>query len=183
VSLLTVKLVAADDPKLTAVAPVKPEPVIATEVPPAVGPAIGEIAVIVGGATKVILSPELTAEVPPAVVTVTFTTPADSAGAVTVIDVGLLAVRIVPATDPKFTAVAANKLVPVIVTVVPPNAVTEPGETELTAGAGISAKLRTELASDPLESNTNGTPDGTTLSPPVVTTTGFELATVVPFPS
>ena len=53
ISLLTVKLVAAVAPNLTAVEPVKPVPVIATEVPPAARPVVGEMLVTVGagGAT------------------------------------------------------------------------------------------------------------------------------------
>ncbi len=41
VSETTVKLVAAVAPKATAVAPVKPVPVMVTVVPPAVGPEVG----------------------------------------------------------------------------------------------------------------------------------------------
>ena len=41
VELTTVKLVAALAPKSTAVAPVKPVPVMVTAVPPAGGPAVG----------------------------------------------------------------------------------------------------------------------------------------------
>ena len=48
VSLTTVKLVAAVVPKSTAVAPVKPLPVIVTNVPPAAGPAVGLRPVTVG---------------------------------------------------------------------------------------------------------------------------------------
>ena len=48
VSELTVNDVAAVDPNLTAVAPVKPVPVIVTEVPPASGPAVGLMLVTVG---------------------------------------------------------------------------------------------------------------------------------------
>jgi hypothetical protein len=50
VAELTVKLVAAVAPKVTAVAPVNPVPVTVTTVPPAVGPAVGEIEVTVGAA-------------------------------------------------------------------------------------------------------------------------------------
>ena len=49
VAELTVKLVAAVAPKVTAVAPEKPEPMMITVVPPAKGPAVGEIEVTVGG--------------------------------------------------------------------------------------------------------------------------------------
>ena len=48
ISLLTVNEVAAMPPNLTAVEPVKPVPVIATEVPPAARPVVGEMLVTVG---------------------------------------------------------------------------------------------------------------------------------------
>ena len=51
VALLTVYEVAGVLPNLTAVAPVKPVPVIATEVPPAAGPDVGDLPVTVGRAT------------------------------------------------------------------------------------------------------------------------------------
>jgi len=51
VAELTVKPVALFAPNLTAVAPVKLVPVMVTDVPPAAGPDIGEIAVTVGAAT------------------------------------------------------------------------------------------------------------------------------------
>ena len=51
VALFTVKLVAAVAPNFTAVAPLRFVPVIVTLVPPASGPALGEIPVIVGRAT------------------------------------------------------------------------------------------------------------------------------------
>ena len=50
VAELTVKLVAAVAPKVTAVAPVNPVPVIVTDVPPVVDPDVGAIEVKVGGA-------------------------------------------------------------------------------------------------------------------------------------
>ena len=50
VAELTVKLVALVAPNFTAVAPVNPVPVIVTDVPPVVGPAVGEIDVTVGAA-------------------------------------------------------------------------------------------------------------------------------------
>ena len=49
VALLTVKLAAGVTPKLTAVAPVRSVPVMATLVPPAAGPVEGERNVTVGG--------------------------------------------------------------------------------------------------------------------------------------
>ena len=51
VAELTVKLVAGVAPNATAVAPVKPVPVMVTDVPPADGPDAGEIDVTVGAAT------------------------------------------------------------------------------------------------------------------------------------
>ncbi len=51
VALLTVKPLAAVPPKVTAVAPVKPVPVIVTFVPPVAGPAVGEIELTVGAVT------------------------------------------------------------------------------------------------------------------------------------
>jgi len=54
VGLVTVKLAAAVDPNLTAVAPSKPVPVMVTVDPPLVVPEVGVKDVIVGvGATKV----------------------------------------------------------------------------------------------------------------------------------
>ena len=48
-ALLTVKLVAAVEPNLTAVAPVKPAPVMTTDVPPAIDPIFGVTEEITGG--------------------------------------------------------------------------------------------------------------------------------------
>ena len=57
---------------------------------------------------------------PPAVVRVTSTVPALPAGAVTVMEVAVLAVSPVAEFVPNFTPVAELKLVPVMITVVPP---------------------------------------------------------------
>ena len=51
VALLTVKLVAAVAPKVTAVVPLKPEPVMVTVVPPADVPVAGEMPLTVGAET------------------------------------------------------------------------------------------------------------------------------------
>jgi hypothetical protein len=48
VALSTVKLVAAEPPKLAADAPVRFIPVMVTDVPPAVVPEVGDIDVMVG---------------------------------------------------------------------------------------------------------------------------------------
>src|SRR5581483_6678648 len=97
VAPLTVKLVAAVPPKLTAVALVNRVPVIVTLVPPLAGPADGLTPVTVGAPTYVYWSAELVALVPPVVVTVTSTVPAEPAGAVAVIWVALLTVALVAA--------------------------------------------------------------------------------------
>ena len=52
VAEFTAKLVAAVEPNLTAVAPVKLVPVMVTEVPPAAGPFLGDNFLIVGGAVE-----------------------------------------------------------------------------------------------------------------------------------
>ena len=63
-------------PKVTAVAPVKPVPVIVTEVPPVSGPDAGATLVTVGAAIYVNRSAGIVADVPPGVVTTTSTAPA-----------------------------------------------------------------------------------------------------------
>ena len=142
VSETTVKVDAAVAPKVTAVAAVKPVPVMVTEVPPAVGPALGATELTVGtGAIKVKWSAEDVAEVPPVVVTVTSTTAAACAGEVAVIWVAEATVKPEAAVVPKWTAVAPVKLVPVMVTEVPPAVGPEVGATELTVGAATKVNL------------------------------------------
>ena len=63
VALTTVTFVAATLPKLTAVAPDKFVPVIVTDVPPVVGPVLGEIPVTVGAAAGFTVRVALTVEV------------------------------------------------------------------------------------------------------------------------
>ena len=77
----------------------------------------------------------LVAEVPPAVVTFTSTTPAEPAGEVQVIEVAVLEPQEVPALVPNCTPEAAVRLVPVIVTLVPPAVGPDTGETPVTVGA------------------------------------------------
>lgn len=81
--------------------------------------------------------PEPAALVPAGVVTVTFTLPAEPAGAVAVIDVALFTVKLVAGVDPKATAVAPVKLVPVIATETPPAVVDDAGLRPVTVGAGV----------------------------------------------
>ena len=66
------------------------------------------------------LSRQPVALVPPGVVTVTSTVPALPAGAVAVTCEALTTVTLVATFEPNSTAVAPVRLVPVIVTVVPP---------------------------------------------------------------
>src|SRR6185312_15131514 len=83
-------------------------------------------------------SAALVALVPAGVVTVTSTTPAAApVGAVTVIEVSLLTVKLAAAIAPKLTAVAPRKFVPVIVTTVPPASGPLLGETLMTVGGGV----------------------------------------------
>ena len=77
VAELTTKLAAAVPPNWTAVAPVKPVPVMTTLVPPAAGPDVGASPVTVGAGTKVKVPTEV--PVPFGVVTLTVTEPAPAA--------------------------------------------------------------------------------------------------------
>ena len=76
-------------------------------------------------------------ELPPGVVTVTLTAPALPGGLVTVICVPESAVTL-PAAPPKLTLVAPPRLVPLIVTAVPPAVVPLDGDNPVTAGAGVT---------------------------------------------
>ena len=134
VSELTVKLLAASTPKSTAVAPVKPVPVIVTDVPPAKGPFVGLIPVTAGAATYLNWSADDGANAPSAVTTVTSTVPVPT-GLVATIWVSELTVKLLAASAPKSTAVAPVKPVPVIVTDVPPAKGPFVGLIPVTAGA------------------------------------------------
>ena len=74
--------------------------------------------------------------VPPAVVTVMSTFPAEPAGEVAVIWVAELTVKLA-ALEPNLTAVAPVKLVPVMVTDVPPAVEPVAGDTPVTVGAAM----------------------------------------------
>ena len=124
-------------PNLTAVAPVKPVPVIVTGIPPASGPDAGARPETVGPAVYVNRSADDVADVPPAVVTVTSTVPAEPGGEVVVIVLALTTVNGVAGVTPKVTAVAPVKPVPVIVTEVPPASGPAAGEMPLTVGAAV----------------------------------------------
>jgi hypothetical protein len=74
--------------------------------------------------------------VPPGVVTVTSTVTRVPGGVVAVIVVALLTVNVAGLPDPKSTAVAPVKFVPVIVAEVPPVLCPEVGLTPVTVGGG-----------------------------------------------
>ena len=109
-------------------------PVMVTLVPPEAGPVFGLMPVTVGAAIYVKWSALEAAEVPPTVVTITSTTPAP-AGSMAVICVDELTVKEVADALPNCTAVAPVKLVPVMVTLVPPDAGPVFGLTPVTVGA------------------------------------------------
>jgi hypothetical protein len=83
-------------------------------------------------------------------VTTTVTPPAAWEGVVAVIEVLLTTVTLVAAVPPKLTVAPETKLVPVIVTPVPPPADPESGDTDVTVGAGalLEPFRRTKLATD-----------------------------------
>jgi hypothetical protein len=110
---------------------------IDTDVPPASRPADGVTLVTLGPVVKVNLSPAEVAEVPPAEVTVMSTVPADSAGLVAVIWVDELMASPLAPTAPKVTAVADDRLVPVMTTLVPPPSGPATGVTEVTTGRAV----------------------------------------------
>ena len=123
VLLLTVTLVAAVPPKLTAAPETKLLPLIVTAVPPAVAPLLGEMLLIVGGGgVLVVYVKPLASEAlcPSGLVTLTVTAPAACAGVVAVMVVLLVTATLVAALPPKLTAAPETKLVPLMVTFVPP---------------------------------------------------------------
>jgi hypothetical protein len=132
VSLTTEKLDAGVVPKSTAVAPVKPLPVIVTRVPPPTGPPVG--LKLETARPYVNRSADDAVDVPTGVVTVTFTVPVP-AGLSAVIVVSLTTVKFVAAAVPKLTDVAPVKPLPVIVTNVPPTFGPAVGLRPVTAGA------------------------------------------------
>jgi hypothetical protein len=107
-------------------------PVIVTDVPPVVGPLFGLTPVTVGVATYV--NPPVRLPLWPFNVTVTVTAPAVPAGVVAVIEVLLTTVTFVAAAEPNVTVAPEAKLVPVIVTDVPPAVEPVLGLTPVTVG-------------------------------------------------
>jgi hypothetical protein len=110
---------AAADPKRTAVAPLKPLPMIVTDVPAT--PTDGATEDTVGlAATYVNWSSAETGLRPNGETTVTLTVPAADGGAVAVMEVAVTA-PMVAGAEPKSTTVAPEKPVPPMVTLVPPS--------------------------------------------------------------
>jgi hypothetical protein len=109
--------------------------VIVTPVPPLASPLAGEMLVTVGVAIYVNLSADVVALVPPGVMTVTSTGPAEPPGEVAVIWVAEFTVKAVAAVPPNITAVAPVNPVPVIMTPVLPLAGPLAGEMLVTVGA------------------------------------------------
>ena len=124
--------------KTVAVLPrAKPVPVMVTLVPPALEPLLGLTPATVGRNLK--LSLVDVALMPPGVVTVTSTLPGDSAGATALIEVTPLivcSVKLVALVEPNLTEVAPVRLVPLMVTVVPPPVGPLVGLSFVTVGAG-----------------------------------------------
>jgi hypothetical protein len=118
--LFTVKLVAAIPPIVTAVALIKSRPLIVMIVPPAVGPATGEILVMEGALTMLATSTPLTLPIP---FVVTTATSSPRPGSVLKVTVSWVAVALVTVPVPllKVTVLLAAvvlKPVPAMVSVV-----------------------------------------------------------------
>ena len=76
----------------------------------------------------------MAADVPALVTTCTSTVPAVCEGAMALIELAEFTIYEVAAVPPNVTLVTPLKLVPLMVTLVPPDPVPEPGETPLTVG-------------------------------------------------
>src|SRR6185295_3449195 len=140
VALTTLTPVAAVPPNVTVAPLTNALPLIVTDVPPAVGPELGETALTVGafaGATYVnpLVSVPLCAS---GLTTVTFAAPAAWAGVVAVIDVVLTTLTAVAAAPPMLTVAPLTNPLPLIVIEVPPAVGPEVGEIALTVGAGAT---------------------------------------------
>ena len=122
-------------PNATEVVPSRLVPVTVTKLPPAVLPADGDTAVIVGAAAY--RKPLPLVPVPPVATTETLTAPALPAGEVATISVSEFAVNVAAAVLPKLTAVAPLNPVPVRVTLVPPANGPPAGEILVITGAGV----------------------------------------------
>jgi hypothetical protein len=131
---LTVTSVTDVVPNITSTTWMKPLPVMTTGVPPAVGPAAGLTLVTDGSGAYVNWSAMEVADVPPGVVTRMSTMPVPGAAVATIV-VELVTEKVVAAVAPKVTAVAPLKLVPWMVTIVPPVSGPDIGRIPETVGA------------------------------------------------
>jgi hypothetical protein len=86
--------------------------------------------------------------VPPIVETLTSTVPANPDGLVAVTEVGELTVNVEAAEEPNFTPVVPTRLVPVMVTLVPPDVGPWFGLTDVTVGAATKVYWSAELVAD-----------------------------------
>ena len=82
--------------------------------------------------------------VPPVVVTVTSTGPADPAGEVAVMEESEFTMKLVAGVEPKLTAVAPVKLVPEMATLVPPAVVPALGLILITVGGDTELKTASD---------------------------------------
>lgn len=96
---------------------------------------VAGVTVVAEGGVPNVKPPVLVAEPPIGVVRTTSTAPAAWAGVTTVIDVALELTIGVPAVPPNVTPLVPVKLVPVIVTVVPPPVVPVAGDIPVIVGA------------------------------------------------
>ncbi len=87
-----------------------------------------------GGGAYVNWSAGLVVDVPDGLVTLTSTVPTAPAGEVAVMEVAELTVKVEAATEPKRTALTVERLVPVMLTEVPPAVEPELGLTLVTVG-------------------------------------------------
>lgn len=145
VALTFVSEVPVAPPNVTPVVPLKLVPVIVTAVPPAVWPVDGDTVEIVGTAKYV--NVELSD--PPGVVNTTVADPAVPDGVTAVTEVELTFVSDVAAVPPTVTLVVALKLVPVIVTAVPPATGPLDGDTDVIVGAATNVNPFTSVAEPP----------------------------------
>ena len=134
---VTLKVVAAVVPNLTAVAPFSAVPVMVTDVPPTVEPLVAVNDVMVGAGTTNVKFPVEVA-VPPAVVTLILTVPAACALVLAMILVVPVTLKVVAGVVPNSTDVAPFRLVPVMVTVVPPRVEPLVGVKLVIVGAGVT---------------------------------------------
>lgn len=134
----TLTLVADAPPNVTVAPVTNPVPVIVTAVPPAGSPPFGDTAETVGAARYV--NPPDEATKPPGAVSATSTAPAACAGVVTITVVPVTVPK-VPATPSNVTEVVPVKLVPVIVTIVPPAGRPPFGTIEVIVGGATKVKI------------------------------------------